>query len=451
MGSRSKRFLDIPDEFWIGFVFLVSFLLKLIYDIQVGYSAATVNAGVWKEMVNGLPNEGHVGYMQYLFTYHRYPNTDPRGYACFIDPPFYYVICALILELIHRLMRWPIGTSLHVLQCINVIYVTIGCTHMISMLHKFGIRGRKLVVCILFISFFPGFYHLGAELSPNAMSFMFSMGALNHGLSWYGSRRQKPFLVAALLLALGLLTAWQGVLAVPALLTLYYYAAQDGRRNEVSPARQMMRALCFLIPSAFVWPFYRYIRFHIPFFYAQRSLRPYGDVSRYSLFSRLRLPGKELMRDLHTFGVPSKEYNLWAQIFKTAIVNFQSINFSRGEARVISEFAFRLSIFLCILFHVMWIYTMFTARIEQPLKRFLQVGYLSYILIYIISCIRFPYIYYMNFMRIAPVLLFPVTGMGICGYGLSTDTVFEKVTGWAANSLVLIFALTCAFIFGFYA
>ncbi|MEE3420195.1 MAG: hypothetical protein VZR02_03720 [Lachnospiraceae bacterium] len=451
MGTRSKRFLDIPDEFWIGFVFLVSFMLKLIYDIQVGYSAPTVNAGVWKLMENGVPNEGHVGYIQYLFTCHRYPDVDPRGYACFIDPPFFYVICALILEVIHRMMTWPIGTCLHVLQCINVIYVTIGCSHMISMVHKFGIRGRKLVVCILFISFFPGFYHLSSELTPNAMSFMFSMGALNHGLSWYRSRRQKSFLTAATLLGMGLLTAWQAILVVPALLVLYNYAIKDGRRNEISLGRQMRTALMILIPCGIAWPLYRWIRFRIPFFYAQKSLRPYGSVAEWSVFSRIRIPGRGLFTDLHTMGVPAREYNIWAQTLKTAIFNFQSISFSRGEARVFSEFTFRVSLLLCVLFHVMWIYTMFTARLEQPLKRFLQIGYLSYLIMYVISCLRFPYIYYMNFMRIAPILIFPVIGMGVCGYGSSEDTIFEKVTSWAANGLTLVFALVTAFVFGFYA
>lgn len=453
MGNgRSKRFLDIPDEFWIGFVFLVSFLLKLIYDIQTGYSAATVNAGVWKVMEHGIPNEGHVGYIQYLFTFHHYPTTvDPKNYACFIDPPFYYVICSLILEVIHRMIHWPIGTALHVLQCMNVLYVTVGCSHMIAMVHKFGVRGRKLVVCILFLSFFPTFYNLSAELSPNAMSFMFSSGALSHSLSWYRSRRQKSFLTAAVLIAMGLLTAWQGILVVPPVLVLYYYAVKDGRRNEVSLQRQMRRALIFLLPCSVLWPLYRLIRFHIPFFYAQERLRPYGSVSRFSVFSRLAIPGRSLFEDLHTLGVPSREYNIWAQTLKTAVFNFQAISFSRGEARFFSEVVFRLSIVICILYHVMWIYTMFTVRIEQSLKRFLQIGYFSYLLIYIISCIRFPYIYYMNFLRIAPIVIFPVIGMGICGYGSSTDTWFEKVTGWAANVLTLMFALMTTFIFGFYA
>ena len=187
--SRSRRFLGIPDEFWVGFVVMVGFFLKLVYDIELGYTRGTVSAGVWKAMKDGVPNSGQIGVIQYYFTTHHLPDFDPRSVSCFSNPPFYYIVSALYLEIFHRLLRWDIGIALHVVQCINVVYVLIGTGACIGILGKFGIRGRKMVISILFLTFFPTFYLLSGALEPAAMSYMFMMLSLQSSLSWYNSRR----------------------------------------------------------------------------------------------------------------------------------------------------------------------------------------------------------------------------------------------------------------------
>ena len=87
--TRNRRFLGIPDEFWIGFVIMVGCFLKLVYDTRISYSAFTINAGSWMEFADGHPNPGHIGLMQYYMTVMHLPDFDPRTVTCYSNPPFY--------------------------------------------------------------------------------------------------------------------------------------------------------------------------------------------------------------------------------------------------------------------------------------------------------------------------------------------------------------------------
>ncbi len=452
MSRKSRRFLGIPDEFWMGFIMMVGFFLKLIYDIQVGYTAQTLNAGVWREMVNGVPNQGQIGVIQYYFTMHHLPDFNLMDYSGFTNPPLFYWISAGILEIIHRMMGWPIGTSLHVLQCLNVIYVAVGCGCGVGMAMKLGVRGRKLTVTILFLTFFPVFYHLSASLSPDAMCFMFTMLALNTALSWYTSRRSSSFYRMGVQLGLGMMTGFYALLALPAILTLYHFARRDGRRNEIPLPVQLRRFLIIVVILGVWWPLFRLIRYHVPLFYY--DIERYGTrigAAYSSWMKRLLLPSRYQMRHFHTVGKTMYESNFWAQLFKTAVFGLNGIQLTVKETEVIAYFTLRLSILLCILMHIMWIYIMQTARLDKPLKRFLMIGYLSMLGMYAFLAFRYPYVEMVNLMTCAPMVIYPVIGMGVCGYGSGNENLFEKITTWLCNFLILIFALLTAFLMGFYA
>ncbi len=448
MEKKSERFLGIPDVFWMGFIMMVGFFLKLVYDIQIGYAVRTPNAGVWQQIAGGIPAEGQIGVIQYYFTYHRLPDFDLMKYQGFTNPPLFYWVCALILDVIHRMMGWAAGTSLHVLQCINVIYVTVGCVCGVSMAYRFGVRKRKLTVVILLMTFFPAFYQIAAALNPDAMCFMFSMLSLNTALSWYTSRRSKSFMAMAVQIGLGLMTGFGALFVLPPILTLYYFAKQDGRRNETPLHKQLWRMLLIVGIMGGWWPALRLFRYHVPLFYSE--VASFGHIVYYGLFGRLRLPNKILLSHLHTVGDVGKEYNLWAQFFKTSVFGFMGIDTSVPEVAFLAYFTLQLCIFLWVLMHIMWLYVMFTARLDKPMKHFLLVGYLTILLGYVWLCLKYPYVEMMNFSRIAVILIYPVIGMGVCGYGYGNENIFEKVNSFLANGLSLIFALLTAFLMGFY-
>ncbi|MBQ6376950.1 MAG: hypothetical protein IJJ52_04955 [Lachnospiraceae bacterium] len=441
-----RRFAGIPDEFWIGFIIMVGLFLKLYYDMELPYDAGTIRAGVWEPMKEGLPGGGHIGMMQYYFEMRRLPDFDPRKVMCASNPPLYYISCAVFLHLTHRLMRWPIGTALHVIKCVNVFFVMTGEAVAIGILHRFGVRGRKLVVGILFLIFFPPFYHLSASLDGSAAAFMLMMVSIGSVLSWFGSRRFAALRMTAVSLGLAMMISYRSAMVIPGILILLIHAKKDGRRNQTPLKRQYPFCAAQFLVLTLLWPVYLLIRFHVPPFYTEM---PNGGEIHISLLKRLLPIPKLFLVRLQSTGNASIEYNIWAQTFKTAILDFHAVNMGGAGTRFICGLAILISAAVCILAHAGFIYIMFSGRIDRVLCRFLRVGYGGMLAGYLLACFLFPVTGTMRFLYITQILIFPVTGLSLCGTGGESDNLFEKTVTFMADGLVLILALLTAFLYGF--
>ena len=440
--------MGIPDEFWIGFVIMVGFFLKLVYVIHLGFTSGTLNPGAWSDLTAGQFSGGHLEVIHYLFTFHRLPSFSPVGLPGYADPPFYYIICSLVLEIFHRMMGWSIGVSLYVLLLMNVIFVMVGECCAIGILQKFGVRGRKLVVGILFLIFFPTFYHLSGALDGSALAFMLSMLGMNSALAWFGSRRKKVLTRTAVHLGLGLLTSYAVFAVIPAVFVLLRFAVSDGRRNQ-TPLRIQYRNFGIITGIlGFIWPVSLSIRFRLPLFYVEKT----GVPAVGSALGRLLMPGTGALFQLHMTGVAANESSIPGQTLKTAIMDFHAINISARGTYMISVFLLCLSIAICVMAHIMLLYTILSqTRIDRMQRRFLTAGYLIPVTGYVILCFLIPYTGTMNFKLFAPLLIFPVAGISICGSGDLSDNVFEKAATGIINVMILVLAFITAFLFGFYA
>ena len=454
-GTARKRFMGIPDEFWVGFIIMVAFFLKLVYTIKIGYQNGTIYAGSWLDLTEGPIHGGHVEVIHYYFTFHKLPDFSPVGYPGYALPPLYYMICSLFMELFHRLMHWSAPVSLHVLLSLNVIFVSVGESCGLAILRRFGVRGRNLVTAVFFLFYFPGFYLLSGAMDGSALAFMFSMLALSGVLSWYDSRRQKVLLLSALYLGLGFMTSYTTSVVVPAIMVILYSAAKDRKRNRVPFLKQLTRFIVIVCVMSFIWPVYLSVRFHLPLFYVEKTGATIPAVYS-SVFSRLGIPDLQLLLHLHTHGhlIPKNlacEYNIWAQTFKTAIVDFHAIDTSAKGTYIMTEFLLFLSIATCLLMHVMMLYSIFGAgRIHRVHKRVLLIGYFSVLAAYIAECFILPWTGTMHFRWFAAIQIFPLVGMCICGSRDSSDNLFEKITTRISDFLIIIMAVLTAFLFNYY-
>ena len=438
--------MGVPDEFWILFLIMVGFFLKLVYDIKVGYMAPTPDAGVWEFLPEGAAHEGHIGYIQYLFTYHRLPGQDLRTLTAYSNPPLFYIAGALFLEVFHRMMHWAIGTCLHSLQCINVIYVMVGECSCLGILKKLGVKGRKIVIMIVFLFFYPPFYHLGAALHGGAMAFMFSMLALNSAMSWYNSRRYKTLVTAGVELGLGLMTSFTAIIVLPVIILLIRNGVIDGRRNEV-PYRKQVRTFSLTAGiMGLLWPIYRLIRFGIPFTYVE----PTGVRTTGSFLFRLNLPTKAMLKHFHLVGNAALESNIWAQTFKTAIFDYNGLYLEAGTARTIALAMLYISIAICVLAHIMLIYSLLAGKTDSVYRHIMEAGYLIILGGYLLLCYLVPMTGIMDAKYLILLLLIPVAGAGLCGTGDEEDNLFEKILSGLFSVMMLIMAVLSAFMFGFY-
>jgi 4-amino-4-deoxy-L-arabinose transferase-like glycosyltransferase len=365
------------------------------------------------------------------------------------------MLSSLVMELLHRLMHWTAPVSLHVLLSLNVIYVSIGESCGLAILRRFGVRGRNLVTAVFFLFYFPGFYLLCGAMDGSALAFMFSMLALSGVLSWYDSRRQQVLLRSALYLGLGFMTSYTTVVVVPAIMVILYSAAKDRRRNRVPFLKQLTRFVVIVLVMSLIWPIYLSVRFHLPLFYVEK-IGATVPAAYSSVFHRLGIPDLQQLLHLHTHGhlIPKNlpyECNIWAQTFKTAVVDFHTIDTSAKGTYVMTVFLLFLTISICLLMHVMMLYSIFGAgRIHRVHKKVLLIGYFSVLAGYIATCFILPWTGTMHFRWYTAIQIFPMVGMGVCGSRDSTDNLFEKITTRIGDLLIIVMAVLTAFVFNYY-
>ena len=461
--TGSRRILGFPNEFWIGFVILIGIFLKIVYNVDAGYAVSTHNLGEWKAIVDNIPNEGHLGVIQYYLTYHRLPTFDPALLSGYRTPPLFYIFSALILKIFYLSMGWELGTVLHCIQCLNAVFVMIGTFSGAMLLSKCGVRGRRMVWALMFLMFFSGFYNLGAAFDNTAMAYMFGMLSLNKMLRWYETRRRRDLITGAVMTALAMMTSLgMIVLAVP-MGCLFVLAAVRGRYSEkkagtptgqAGHGRSLAReaglyAAVALIPGLF-YPIRNKVLFGTPLIGFDAEPEAWQNIGIYGPLQRLGLPEMASLRHLHLTAHSFYEYNIWGQTVKTAVADESALNLDMAFPRslavilVLAVFAFTVTALLLM------IKTLADRETKPEHKLFMISGFLSILIGYVIICFLNPTISAMNFRKIALLPVFMLIGVGK-GRDAAGDSLIAAGLSHLATGLILIISVLSAFLFGFYA
>lgn len=449
---KSRRILGFPDVFWIGFVIMIGVFLKLVYNVTAGYEVYTHNLGQWAEIVNDIPNGGHLGVLQYYYTYGHLPNFDPTLIAGYTNPPLFYWIGALVLKIFHDGMGWNLGSVLHCIQCLNFVYVLAGMFAGVGIIQKMGVKGRKHVMLLLFLMFYPGLYNLGAGLENTPLAFMFAMLSMNMALKWYEGRKRGSLIGSAITLGLAMMTKLSaGVVLFPIVVLFLMARFYDRRSTKSSFYANIGIFAAVSLPLGLWYPIRNLIKFGTSLFYVMPETELWQDVSTYSAAQRLGLPSFSELFQLHQTTSTYYEYNIIAQTFKTTVADENALNLSTAGPLLLSRLLVLILLIFTVLALVMLIYALAGPRMSLEKKLFTLTGLGTSVLFYIIHCFRNPTVSAMNFREIPFAIFFLCIGVGMCGNATEQDNLFEKAATALSHVLIVVIALMSAFLFGFYA
>ncbi|MDO4478280.1 MAG: hypothetical protein Q4B73_04465 [Lachnospiraceae bacterium] len=449
---KSRRILGFPDEFWIGFVIMIGIFLKLVYNVSVGYEVCGHNPGEWTAIINDIPNGGHIGYIQYLYVYHRLPSFDPSLIPGYTQQPLFYIFSAVVLQIFHGFMGWNLGSVLHCIQCVNFVFVLVGTFSGVGILGRMGVKGRKKVMLLLFLMFYPGLYNLGAALDNTPMAFMFGMLAMGKALKWYETRKRGVAISCGVMLGMALMAKFSAFVVIFPIGALFVLARFYDRRGSDKVLYQHMGLVAGIsLPMGLWYPIRNLVKFGTSPFYTVPEAAVWQDVSGYSFFQRLRLPKLEELSQLHLTPNTFYEYNIWSQTFKTTVVDEYALNVENVGPHFLAVFLVVSVIFFAILALVMLVQTLTANRMQFENKIFVLTGTVVFFVIYIIHCFANPTVSAMNAREIPFMIFFLCIGVGMCGSATPRDTIFEKVTTYMAHMLIVVISMLSAFLFGFYA
>ena len=450
--KNARMIMGFPNQFWIGVVIMIGVFLKIVYDVSAGFELSTHNVGTWTQIVNDIPNSGHIGVIQYYYTYHHLPNFDPTLIVGYSNPPLFYILSALIVQICHVFIGWPIGSVLHCIQCLNAVFVMAGCFIGLGMLGKMGLKGKKYVACLVFVMFFPGFYTLGASLDNTPLAFLFAMLAMSNMVKWYELRTTKCLYKCGIFLGLGMMTSLTALAALVPIVVLYLFARFYDRRSTVKVwAKQGGISLAIALVLGFFYPVRNLIRFGTPIFYIDQETAAWQQVGSYSLWQRIGLPSFQSLTHLHLSEETYYEYNIWGQLFKTSVVDESALNLDFRITHLFAVVLLVLVILFAVLSTVMFVRMMFAGRVGLDHRLFLLSGLVTAVIAYMVTCLTNATVSTMNFRLFPFAVFFLLAGFGLCGKYNEQDGIFEKVTTRIGVAMIIAISVLSAFLFGFYA
>lgn len=388
-------------------ILLAGFLLKLCYIAVVPYGISKHDLGSFTLTGFSDTDEGHLGFISYLYTFRRLPDFDPRLIWGFYNPPGFHILAALWYGINRRRGFAPL-TCLENLQILTLIFVSVGICVTVKILEELFEKDRYLLYTAAFLSFFPFFTILSGTLNNDALAFLCSMTAVLYAIRWYRDQSVKNIVLIAVSLGFGMFTKLNvGLLSFP-IGFLFLYALVKRRKEAGKMILQFGLVGLICVPLGLFWPIRNYMRFGMPMNYIPdlKSKRQY--VGNFSIFQRIGIPSWENLSSPFLSFAPGQEHNIWTQLVKTALFDEVPRPGEMPVFRMCAQMLFWLGLLGAACAVVSWIRTLLDRNsMASERKAFFTIQFLSMLIGYVPFCFSYPYICTMNFRYIIPLLLLP--------------------------------------------
>lgn len=268
--------------------------------------------------------EGHLGYITYLYRHHALPNFDIRGHYQFYHPPLHHIIAAIWYGW-SRFIGMSKDNALSSIQVLTLFYS--GCILIVcyQIFRELKLKGIPLLIACLLITFHPTLVYFSASINNDELSLLFVLLAMLYTIRWYKSPGLKNILIIAVAIGCGMMTKLSaGFIGIPVFVVFMWKLSQQRKlRSFLLMIRNFMLFGIMAIPLGLWFPLKNYYLYHIPlnyvlymgpdsgqFIYDYNILPRFFDLSLYQF--------KDLT--LQTIGTGTYlEHNIWVAFLKTSM------------------------------------------------------------------------------------------------------------------------------------
>ena len=389
-------------------VLILGVLFKIIYVQRVPFSVSPHDLGKlgdWQKLDRAEsvsdPFNGHLGYIQYLYKFHRFPDSYVNQ---FYHPPFFHIIGAVVVKIWHDLGH-DFYSSLELLQLLNMLISSASAFFICKTLERLKIKGGPLLAAASIVSFHPLFYNLGAALNNDALATTLGIAAIYFTTVWFFEGRTYQIILIALCIGLGMFTKLSAGLAAPAVALVFLYKFilwikinSNSDKKDLSLVGQFLLFAVICLPLGLFWTFHNITVHHIPVNYVMDqpldSVQYIGDVP---LIKRIGLPTAEQMKTVRIVFDPEKGSNIWSQTVLTSAFDEKTLKNEQGIARSLSILYLWLCGLSAILTNFFAFFGVLKNRLQTILKALFATAYLTFCIFYLKFCFDYPFICTMNF------------------------------------------------------
>lgn len=352
-------------------------------------------------------NEGHAGYIEYIYTNLRLPDFDPRTIFQFYHPPLHHTLAALWMK-INTFAGISFKQAGENIQVLTMFYSGVFLIFTQKIFSEFGLKGWKLVIAYTMIAFYPAFIIMSGSINNDMLSIMLMQGAIYHSIRWFKGSGTLSIMAAAAFLGLGMMTKLSvGTASLGiALLFIMKIADEPDKRRKIISQIAVFGVICF--PLALWWGLRNQILFGLPVTYVPTlGTGSHQYIGGYPLFERLADFSAYQFRNVYVaWGEPYFEHNVFIGLLKTATFGEQTLSGSSGNVYVAASVLFYINALLALAVAVAGPVVLFGRKYftDASLKSFTNIVFITFLLAYVQFCLSYAHTCTQNIRYATPLI-----------------------------------------------
>lgn len=398
---------------------LLGVLLRCSYVLLSGLYDRQHDAGAYTGMGTDFINPGHIGYIEYLYKFHKLPDLNPYELFAYYHPPLHHILSCLWLRL-NILFGVTEELAFENLQVLPLLYSCLCLVVTYRILKLLAVKGGGLMTALAFMVFHPATIIMAGSVNNDMLTILFMCLTILGSLKWFREKNLKNLIMLALYIGFGMVTKLNSaVLAIPlGLVFLMHFISVTQSREKAQILRWLKNYALFaavVMPIGLSWIVRNLLRFgEKPGVPVPGETSPMYTAS-YSLWERLGIPALSDWRfDFPFHPISAKAcHNTWVILFHTSLfaeeypVNLPDI------VLVLCQLVYILAILLGIATAILLAVVLLNRQTLKEDRIFLLTGYLILLISFAAFVIIYPYTCSSDFRYVAICLVYVSIAIGL--------------------------------------
>ncbi len=454
----AKDFFDhkLNTEKTILWIVFFGTFLRVFYCLFTDIWTLQNDGGTYTGFGTADINNGHIGYIEYIYKFFHLPDMDPYDHFGYYHPPLHHIIEAIWLT-VQRFLGVPEALAFENLQVPTLIYSALCMVVMLHILEESGVKDRLVIFGMLLFAFHPRMMVLAGSVNNDILALLFLLITIWRTLCWIREKSYKNIALIALALGLGMVSKLNTAICAfsIALVFLCYliWCIRDGNLIELKNC--ILQYILFgviVIPLGLSYIIRNIVLFGEKPGIPSPALIPNESVmytGEYSVWSIIGIPS---ITDLHVefpFHPISAAsiHNTWVILFQTGLFAEAFPADMDDYLLSFAQIAYIASIVIALITTVVFIVGYFIKlkrdRYVRLSTTFLLFTYIFMLFSFCLYVFKYPYTCSSDFRYMTASLVFTSLGFVVMNEGFNSKPgkVF-KFVGNLAMALTLICSIT---------
>lgn len=412
----SKR---LTENTCVYMMIFLGVLLRCGYVLLSGLYERQHDAGAYTGMGTSFVNPGHIGYIEYIYKFHKLPDINPYELFAYYHPPLHHILSYLWLQL-NIILGVSEELAFENLQILPLLYSCLCTVVTWQILKLLEIKRSGLLIGLAFMVFHPATIIMAGSVNNDMLTILFMCLTIFGSLKWIRHKNLKHLILLALYIGFGMITKLNSaVLAIPLGIIFLMHFLSVIRSRKKGMILEWVKKYCIfaliVIPIGLSWIVRNLIRFG-----EKPGVPVPGETSPmytadFSLWRRLGIPS---LSDWH-FDFPFHPIsakacaNTWAIMFHTSLFTEEYPADLPDVLLVICQIVFILSLILGIATVILLICVLLDRRTNSEVRIFLLTGYFIMLVSFAAFVIIYPYTCSSDFRYVAICLVYVSIALGL--------------------------------------